>query len=331
MDASRSRFTRRAVARGISAAGLTGFVIRPRALAQTPAIEGWEFTDFREVTVSLPSVPTRIAAQTTSAASLWDFGIEVLGFFGPNDAGTDFEFPQIGDMDVDSMTYLGDWGELDLEKLVESGAEIYVDLYRGGESLWYLGDVATEERVLAICPTIGVNANGIPFMETVEEFEHLAVSLGVDPEGQEIVDAKAALAEAEGAFKAAIDGKGEIKVVAISMGTDGNAYLWNGNWLSDMQYLRDLGISLVDVGVADDVPNALVSVEQLGNYHADVYLVDSRETLDAYLANPVWNSLPAVQAGQVGWWYSSVLYSYQSLAEVLHLYSEVLTTAEPLA
>lgn len=309
-----SRCNRRSVSKGIAAAGFSGLIgssVASHTVAQTPASspseDGWEFTDFRDVTVSFPAVPTRIVAQTTSAASLWDFGVEVVGFFGPNDADTDFEFPQVGNMDVQPMAYLGDWGTLDLEKLVDVEPDFYVDLYRGGDTLWYLGDTATEQLVEDICPTIGINAKGAPFMETVQGFEDLAVALGIDPNGATLLDAKAELAEAEDAFRAAIADKGDLKVVAISMGTDGNAYLWNGNWLNDFQYMQDLGLTTVDVDVADDFPNALVSIEQLGNYPADVYLVDSRETLDAYNASPVWNTLPAVQAGQIGWWYSSVL------------------------
>ncbi|MCA9834101.1 MAG: ABC transporter substrate-binding protein [Thermomicrobiales bacterium] len=330
MNTSHPRFTRRAVSRGIAAAGLTGLVVRPRTFAQTPAAEGWEFTDFRDVTVSLPEMPTRVVAQTTSAASLWDFGIKVVGFYGPNDEESDRDFLQIGKMDVSTMTYLGDWGTLDTELLVATEPDIYVDLYRGGEFLWYLPDQATADQVEEISPTIGINANGVPFMDTLHEFERLAVALGADVEGPEIAEGKTNLTEAEATFKSAIAGKEGLKVLAISTDATGGAYLWNGNWLNDMQYLQSLGMTAVDVGVGDDMPTLQISMEQLGNYPADVYLLDDRESPDVLSGQPIWESMPAVKAGQVGTWYSSVLYSYRSLAEVLNLYAAVLAEAEPV-
>ena len=295
------KLTRREFSHALGFAAVASPLVGGRALAQTPeaspAASGWSFTDFRDVTVELDETPTRVVAQTTSAASLWDFGVECVGFFGPNDYGTDFQFTQVGRMDVPSMTQFGDWGELDLEGLVATDADIYVDLFRGGETLWYLGDAETEERVRQICPTIGIDANGVPFLDTVQEFERLAVALGAEPEGDAIAESKAALAEAEALFKESLAGKEALKVVPISLNPDGSAVLWNGNWLSDLQYMQDLGMTTVDVGVADDVPNLAISVEQLGEYPADVYLVDSRESLEDYEAVAIWNTLPAVQAG----------------------------------
>lgn len=326
------RINRRRLSNGFAVSTVASFLKSPGSFAQTPSpvAETWSFTDFRGESASLPSTPTRVVAQTTSAASLKDFGIEVAGFFGPNDYGTDFEFSQVGDMAVPQIEHIGDWGELDIEKLISLDAELYIDLFRGGDALWYLADVETENLVREVCPTIGVNANGVPFMETLQEFERLAIALGADESGPDLVDGKAALADAEEAFRTSIEGKQDMKVVAISLNGDGSAVLWNSNWLSDLQYMQDLGMTAVDVGAGDDVPNIQVSIEQLGEYPADVYLVDSRESLDAYDAIPLWKTLPAVKAGQVGWWYSSVLFSYKSLAKVLHLNSETLAKSQPV-
>jgi hypothetical protein len=55
-----------------------------------------------------------------------------------------------------------------------------------------------------------------------------------------------------------------------------------------------------------------------------------REDITALESNPIWESLPAVQAGQVGRWYAAFPYSYQKLAKVLDLTGETLAAAKPL-
>lgn len=294
--------------------------------AASPVASGWSFTDDRGITVTLPEMPTRVIAQTSSAASLWDFGFEVVGFFGPVDPDNAAGFPQVGDIDVDRIPNLGDFGALDLEKVVELQAQLYVDLDRGGGSLWYL-DPDSQAALEKICPTIGLNAVAVTVIDIVKRYEDLAVALGVDPQSEQIAAAKEAHATAEAAFAETVGATPGLKVLTISAGTDGNVYIWNPNWLPDLIYFESLGMTAVDPGVAADIPNAVVSFEELGNYPADVILVDVRGDLADLEGNALWEGLPAVQAGQVGYWYAAFAYSYQRLAEVLDLTGETLSGA----
>ncbi|MGN6032784.1 MAG: ABC transporter substrate-binding protein [Thermomicrobiales bacterium] len=297
--------------------------------AASPADGAWSFTDDRGITVTLPERPTSVIAQTSSAASLWDFGFEVIGFFGPNDPDNTAGFPQVGDMDVTRLPNVGDYGALDLEKVVALRPELYVDLDRGGDTLWYL-DADSQAAIEQICPTIGINADGVSVIDIVKRYDDLAVALGVDPASETIATAKATFAASETAFTETVAAHGGLKVLTVSSGADGTVYIWNPNWLPDLIYFTSLGFTGVEAGVDDNTPNAQVSMETLGDYPADVILVDVREDMSAFEGNAIWESLPAVQAGQVGRWYAAFPYSYQKLARVLDLTGETLAAAKPV-
>src|SRR5690606_21754014 len=98
----------------------------------------WAFTDDRGVRVVADALPTRIVAQTSAAAALWDFGVKVVGIYGPNrheDGSPDF---QAGNLDLDAVEVLGDYGtdslEIDLEKFVELDPDLVVDMVLYGKS-----------------------------------------------------------------------------------------------------------------------------------------------------------------------------------------------------
>lgn len=333
MDKGISR--RRIVGSGLAlgtGGSLAQVIARGAGAQSTPVASpaaGWTFTDDRGVTVNLPQTPTRVIAQTSSAASLWDFGFEVIGFFGPNDPDNEAGFPQVGDMDVERIPNLGDYGALDFEKVIEVDPDLYVDLDRGGGTLWYL-DEDSQATLEDICPTIGLNAQAISVMDIIKRYEDLAVAFGVDPASDLITSARETHAAAEAAFQEATAATPGLKVLTISSGDDGTAYIWNPNWLPDLIYLTSLGFTAVDPGVGPDEPNLQISFELLGNYPADVILVDVREELSSYDGNVVWENLPAVKAGQVGRWYAAFPYTYQKLAEVLNLTSETLAAATPV-
>lgn len=337
MDKQVSR--RHAVATGfaVGAGVALSQAVRRNVDAQAPAsspaassvADGWSFTDDRGVTISLPERPTRVIAQTSSAATLWDFGIEVVGFLGPNDADNKAGFPQVGDMDVSQISNIGDYGTLDLEQAIALDPQLYVDLDRGGDTLWYL-DADSQAALEKFCPTVGLNADGVSVITIVQRYEDLAVALGADPEGTSLVAAKEAFAASEAAFTGALARNPGLRVLTVSSDTDGSVVIWNPNWLPDLLYFTEMGFIGVDVGVDAATPNAHVSIETLGTFAADVILFDARDDLEAMDGNPVWQSLPAVRAGQVGRWYAAFPYSWQKLGNVLDLTTETLAAAKPI-
>ena len=283
---------------GIGLSQATGHAIAAQTPVSSPiaspGADAWSFMDDRGITVSLPERPTRVIAQTSSAASLWDFGFEVVGFFGPNDPDNQAGFPQVGDIDVARIPNIGDYGALDLEMFVALDPQLYVDLDRGGGTLWYL-DADSQAAVEKICPTIGLNAQALSVLDIIRRYEDLAVALGIDPDSASITTAKQTFATSEAAFTDITSAKPDLKVLTISSGDTGTVYLWNPNWLPDLIYLRSLGFTAVDVGADDDAPNIQISMEKLGEYPADVILVDVREDITALESNQ-----PARGAGGTG-------------------------------
>lgn len=285
--------------------------------ATTPAAPDgeWSFTDDRGITITLPKRPERIIAQTTSAAILWDFGIRPVGVFGPArlpDGTSDF---QAGEIDFDSVEILGDYGTLDLEKMVELDADLYVDLTFGGNALWYL----TEDelgQVEAIVPTLGISMQGISVLESISRFEELAVSLGADLQSPEVFAAKIEFEDAEEELKAAIAEKPGLSVLVVSPAVD-TLYVASPDFMVDLYYFRDLGLDIV-VPDTDDFWE-LLSWEQANKYPADLILVDARndQIVQEVEAVGTWESLPAVKANQLGPWYAGAPYSYARLAPIM--------------
>jgi iron complex transport system substrate-binding protein len=275
----------------------------------------WSFTDDRGITITLPTRPERIIAQTTSAAILWDFGIRPVGVFGPSrlpDGTNDF---QAGEIDFDSVELLGDYGTLDLEKMVELDADLYVDLTFGGDALWYL----TEDelgQVEAIVPTLGISMQGISVLESINRFEELAASLGADLESPEVSAAKTEFEDAEEELKAAIAEKPGLSVLVVSPAVD-TLYVASPDFMVDLHYFRDLGLDIV-APETDDFWE-LLSWEQANKYPADLILVDARndQIVQEVEAVGTWESLPAVKADQLGPWYAGAPYSYARLAPMM--------------
>ncbi len=287
--------------------------------ASTTSSGGWSFTDDRGVTVSLPKPPERIIAQTTSAAVLWDFGLRPVGVYGP----TDF---QAGDIDFDQVELIGDYGTLDLEKLIALEPDLYVDLTPDGAGLWYL--TADElDQVEAIVPTIGLSMEGVSVIQQIRRFEELVASLGVDVASPELAAIKADFTTAEAALKEAIAGNPGLSVVVVSPSPD-TLYVASPSFMADLWYLRDLGLDIVDPNVGDYWD--LLSWEQANKYPADLILVDARfiDTLDELPTIGTWELLPAVRAEQIGPWYAGAPYSYVQLTPILQELAGIVRDAD---
>lgn len=321
--------TRRQVLAATSALGLLPFGVA-RAQSGTPAATPtgeWSFTDDRGVTLSLPETPTKIVGQTAAAAALWDYGIHAVGIFGPSRTPSGIVDFQAGNIDLDAVEILGDYGEMDLEKLVALNADFYIDFAFYEGQLWYLGD--TEDKVKEIVPTLGISMQKTSIVTSIERFADLAASLGADLEAPDVVQAKADFTQAEADLKAAIAAKPGLTVLVIAPTTD-QVYVASPRWMTDLYYYHELGLDIVDHTTDDFF--ALISWEQIGEYPADLILTDARTDqlqLDKLKELATWNALPAVQAGQVGPWYAGAPYSHQRLTPILQELTGLIANANP--
>lgn len=299
----------------------------------SPAAAGWTMTDGRGMVVELPTTPTTIIAQTISGTTLWDFGIKVKGIFGdgfPADGETD---PQMGDMNPNEVEVLGVWGsELDLERVIAMGAELFIDVSRAEDgTIWSLSP-EMEASLREVCPTFVIPVYQQPMTDTIGRFEELATSLGADVTVPAIADAKAAFTEADAAFREAAAAKPDLKVLMLTGDPSTSAYFvspLNGGGVG--LYLLQAGLNIIEPENPD--PEQLnvfetASWEQVGTYPADVILYDSRTDPAIFADDPLWSRLPAVQAGQVGRWYSTSPYSWQRFAPIVEEMTALVIDAE---
>lgn len=328
-----------------AATGLAATVAAPRAMAQetaTPAASplagglqadgSWRFTDDRGVEAITDALPSRIIAQTTAAAALWDFGIKPVGIFGPSRLADGTPDLQAGNLDLDTVEVLGDYGELDLEKAIALQADLYVDVDRGSGELWYV-PADLEAQLNERFPTIAIIAANVPVTTTIEHFEALAEALGADLEAPEVAETKSTWTTAEAEFKALLAEKPGLKILGVSPGED-LVYVLNPPVLGDLQYYQSLGAEFI---VPENPTESTffnfeeTSWEQLGKYaaQADLILIDQRDDTSFLADVEIWNSFPAVQAGQVGTWYGVFPFSYKGLGDTLNRMIEQVSAADP--
>ncbi|HWV23667.1 MAG TPA: ABC transporter substrate-binding protein [Thermomicrobiales bacterium] len=290
----------------------------------------WRFTDDRPLTVELPGMPTSIVAQTTSAAGLWDFGVHIAGVFGPYRDLNGTPDPATGNMDLDEVTWLGDYGELDIEQLIALDAEIYVDINRGVTPLWYIDD-QLEHRIEDIVKTISIDAVDTTVKHSIQRFEQLAVALGADLTNPDIAAAREAFEKNEAALMTLASDKPDVQVLVLTGDPESGAYFVNPDVTFDLLYYRELGLNLVQPEHPDASTGGnfeVVSWEQLGKYPADVILYDDRSDIAALDGDPVWEILPAVKAGQVGPWPVTFQLSWNGLGLALGHLIETLSGAK---
>jgi iron complex transport system substrate-binding protein len=310
----------------ISSALLAAFLIACRSrdddAATTPEATGpWEFTDDHGVNVSLPSRPQRIVAFAGAAAVLWDYGIrtQIVGLFGPQRRGDGSKDPQLGNVDPAGMQSIGQaQGEFDLEKLAALRPDLIVTFMWDPQfGLWFVPQDAAS-RVEQIAPSIGIRIDGGSVTRPLSRFEALAAALGADLTSPEVAGGKESFDKAGADLRGAIAEKPGLKVTAIG-GRAQTLAIAKPSGYSDLTYLRELGMDLVEPGGSDPYWEFL-SWEQAAKCPADLILTDSRSSSlsQEQLAQiPTWSQLPAVKAGQMGTWQLEPVYSYQGFATVL--------------
>lgn len=328
-----TRITRRTLMAGTVSIGAAATLAGgSHAQEATPEAYGWSLTDGRGQVVSAETTPTNVIAQTISAASLWDLGVQVKGVYGDSVRPDGTNDPQAGDIDFGQVEVVGDWASgLDLEKVIAVDADLFVDVGRAADgSLWSIApDV--EEQLLAICPTFSVKTNEATVTEIIVDFEALAESLGADTQSPDQLAARDGYAERETAFREVVATKPGLKVLIVTGDPITNAFFVDPTKGGIGLWMQDQGLDLVVPENLD--PEQLyifetASWEEIGKYPADVLLYDSRLDATALGDDPIWSALPAVMAGQVGVWYSTFPYSYQKLNPVIDAMIETISNAE---
>ena len=326
---------RRTFATGVSALTL-GLAWGRTSGAQTPVaspVAEWSFTDDRGVTIALPKRPERIIAQVNSAATLWDFGVQVSGVFGPQVLSDGSKDPLAGNIDLETITSVGDgWEPIDLERFVALDPDLIVsttwDPVEGW--LWGLGDDATIAQAEAIAPTLAISLLDRSVVEVIARFAELAAALGADLKSPEIQAAKTDFLAASDEVRAAVAENPDLTVAMIA-GTPDELFVEGPANGPDGRYFTELGVGLYQPQSLEGYE--LLSWEQAGTLAGvDLFLNDAREaagyfSVDQLLEHPTFAALPAVQAGQIGAWHVEYVMSYQGFASVLRALAAYITDA----
>ncbi|MFC7327025.1 ABC transporter substrate-binding protein [Marinactinospora rubrisoli] len=290
----------------------------------------WTFGDGTGDEITLPERPQRVVAYSGVAAALWDYGFEVVGVFGPVDGVGGEPAPQIGDVDTDQVETLSQtYGELSVESLAALEPDLIVT-HAFGDLLWYLPE--NTEQIEAVAPIATLQITGVSAEQQIQNHLDLAVALGVDPEAEQVTEARATYEEAIARLDAATEANPDLRVVPVSASPD-DFFVGNAAAGGDLGLFQEHGVNFPETGAPTGDEYEQLGWEQADTYPADLILQDARpdRTPVAELAGlPIWGDLPAVRAGQVGEWRAETPYSYARYAETVSALAEDIENSEPL-
>lgn len=289
------RFTRRAALGGASALALGAATIAPVA-AQTPvATPAENVAGVGQVAIygELPPNPKRVLAlgEEFLLADLLALGLPVVA----SSATVATEgFAGLDGFDTAGIEVF-DAIEPDLERLVT----VAPDLIVAGAYVW---DQVGESVLAPLAPTIVVYATGADWRT---ELLSLGAALGAEDIAKGEIDA---YDETVATAQAELDaGERTISIATVYLG-DALA-VWVDGPINIPQTVIDLGFTLEPgPGALADAQNgrAFISLEQLTLLTGgDLLAVQSdavegeQESFDAFLTQPLWQTLPAVAAGRV--------------------------------
>ncbi|NGO11946.1 ABC transporter substrate-binding protein [Streptomyces sp. HC44] len=280
----------------------------------------WSFKDDRGTTVELDRTPERLVAFVSTAAALYDYGIECEGVFGPSEPVGGKPNPQAGDMDVSKMASLGTaFGQFNIEKYAALKPDLLISNMFPAPELWYVPEEG-KKKIEALAPTLGINVARTSLLAPLRRTAELAEALGADLKAKNATDAKARFDKAVETLRTAAEANGGLKVMAMT-GDDQQMYVAVPDSYCDLNYFKDLGVEFVEGKKSDEWGFwEFLSWENADKYHADLIMVDNRShALPAKELNrkPTWRELPAVKAGQTTPWSMEERFSYAGWAPVV--------------
>lgn len=289
----------------------------------------WSFTDDRGKEVTAPKRPERVVAQVSAAGALKDYGINVVGTFGPlkrADGSTDPEAGSVDPSRVTDVTGPG-YGEIDFEKFAALNADLVVaGYYPEVTGLWHLtGEF--EEKVLKIAPTAGIGQSRIQLPDGIRRYRELARALGADVESAKVKADEEAFTKAAERLKA-IGAKMTAAHQKIQViGADPKLfYVAVPARNPDLDwYANQLGLPLLTPDRPDTEGGGYfqsLSWENSGTYKEHVIMWDTRQHVlnpeRMKEGHPVFQALPAVRADRLVEWNAVAPLSFASYAKIMN-------------
>jgi ABC-type Fe3+-hydroxamate transport system substrate-binding protein len=280
----------------------------------------WSFKDDRGRTARTDKKPETIVAFVSTAAALYDYGIECKGVFGPSEPVDGKPNPQVGDMDVSKLTSLGTaWGQFNVEKYAALQPDLLISNMFPPPNLWFVPE-ESKKKVEVLAPTVGISVARTSLLNPLKRTAELAESLGADLSAKKTTDAKARFDKAIATLRDTAKANGGLKVMAIT-GDKDNFYVAVPDSYCDLNYFKDLGVEFVEGKKSDEWGFwEFLSWENANKYHADLIMIDNRSasmSLEQLNEKATWRQLPAVKAGQTTPWSMEERFSYAGWAPVV--------------
>ena len=332
MNVLQSRLSRRGFLAGSAALGAMGALSGCGYTEDKPSggATTWSFADDRGRKLE-GGRPTRIVAQVTAAAALWDFGVKSVGVFGPSKLADGKPDPQVGAVDLNAVTSLGNvWDEFNFDKFIGLNPELLVSVMYLKEQLWYVPE-AQADKIDKAAPSVGINLEDVAMPDGITKFANLAKALGADVGSAAVQQAKAQFDQADAALGDAVKKTAGLKVLLLSAQKD-TCYVSNAPKFATSKHYQNKGMNFVAPEKPDESQGGYyeqVSWENMGKYTADVIMYDSRGgTLslgpDGLGGIPTWQQLQAVKAGRLIPWNNETPFSYQRFTPELTRLTESL-------
>lgn len=290
----------------------------------------WVFTDDRGVTVTLPEPPTRVFADLSAAAPLWDFGVRPVGLSGfavDNDLAW-------GNIDREIEVVHNQSAELDIERLISLAPDIFVSItWRPEEqqSAWGIAD-DVYAQVDAVAPIVCISATG-DVDANILRFAELAGLLGADLESPENVAAKDAYDAAVEAFSTTAQAS-KLEVLFAYVTEADEWYAAGPGMWGDLNFYAQLGLPFAPVELGEGEYWLALSHEEAGRFPTDVFLNSTRGgclTPEQLAADPLFSQHPAIAAGQIGGWNQDFITSYPGMTQALTYLTTLLQESEKLS
>lgn len=250
-----------------------------------PNIDGLE--------IEFAEQPENIVMDCYAYSTLDEYGLKPSAIFGYQ-----CDDPTVmGGVDTTGVEQIGTDGEIDLEKLAQLKPDAIIGFGTADGWQWFEEDVNTQlTRVAPFVP--------LPSGDTVDEgianVRVLADFLGADVDVPEIVQADKDFEAAKKNFTDAAAAND----LSFMLASPTKEMLYTSATGQQTLLLQELGATLAGPAEGHEgSPWAWIAWEEASKYPADVILVEDYDEADPFTAE-LWDSLPAVQAGQLYTWNS---------------------------
>lgn len=289
------------------------------AEAQTEGI-AFEHPSIDGLAIEFDAQPENVVMDCYAYSSLHEYGIEPVALFGYE---CDNPFV-MGDADTAGIEMLGKDGEIDVEKLAEVQPDAIVG--QGDANGWAWFDEDVNAQMTRVAPFVPLPADG-SMDERIADTREVAAFFGGDTESEEILQSDEDLGQAKEAVSAAL-AENERKIMLASPAKE---MLYTGVGFAQADLLEELGATIVGADAPEEGnPWGQVAWEDASTYEADLILVEGYSD-DFAFTSDLWDTLPAVEAGQLAAWSSKGAMTASTYAAWLEEVADLVSSSKQVA